>query len=450
MSRTVDEVDSNQRRVTERSRPDHVTVKFAAAGRLRSAGERRPLPAAGGARIIARVQPFSLYVHIPYCDSKCPYCDFNSYAAKRWPERALRRRADRRDARCARRRPAWRGRRGADDLLRRRHAVAVRAGDRSRRSARRGARAVAACATAIEITLEANPGTVDARQAARLRAPPASIASASACSRFSRDHLAQLGRIHSADEAIAAVAAARAAGFDNLNLDLMFAVPGQTRATSGKPICATRDRPAARPHLGVQPDLRRRAPPSAPGGAAARCSPRARGGRGGDVHAHARRARRARLRAVRDLELRAAGPRVRAQPQLLARRRLSRRRRRRAFVRAIGRRRAGAGATRRARRATSSASAATGTRARQRGDAVAEQARGEFVFLGLRCRDGFAGADFARALRHRSAAPRSRTSTASCATACSSESTAAGAHRARPAGRGLGLRDVPVKEGVRR
>ena len=32
------------------------------------------------------MRPFSLYVHIPYCDSKCPYCDFNSYAVKRWPE----------------------------------------------------------------------------------------------------------------------------------------------------------------------------------------------------------------------------------------------------------------------------------------------------------------------------------------------------------------------------
>src|SRR5262245_63788862 len=36
-------------------------------------------------RVVSR---FSLYVHIPYCDSKCPYCDFNSYAVKRWPERA--------------------------------------------------------------------------------------------------------------------------------------------------------------------------------------------------------------------------------------------------------------------------------------------------------------------------------------------------------------------------
>ena len=39
------------------------------------------------ARIIELVRPFSLYLHIPYCDSKCPYCDFNSYAVKRWPER---------------------------------------------------------------------------------------------------------------------------------------------------------------------------------------------------------------------------------------------------------------------------------------------------------------------------------------------------------------------------
>ena len=34
------------------------------------------------------MDPFSIYLHIPYCDSKCPYCDFNSYAVKQWPEEA--------------------------------------------------------------------------------------------------------------------------------------------------------------------------------------------------------------------------------------------------------------------------------------------------------------------------------------------------------------------------
>jgi oxygen-independent coproporphyrinogen-3 oxidase len=79
----------------------------------------------------------------------------------------------------------------------------------------------------IEITMEANPGTVDGAKLGRFAAAGVNRISFGVQS-FQTRHLAQLGRIHSAEEAVAAIAAAQAAGFGDVNLDLMFAVPGQT------------------------------------------------------------------------------------------------------------------------------------------------------------------------------------------------------------------------------
>jgi oxygen-independent coproporphyrinogen-3 oxidase len=82
-------------------------------------------------------------------------------------------------------------------------------------------------ADGAEITLEANPGTVDRDKLSGLRAAGINRISFGVQS-FRDDHLKTLGRIHSAADAVAAIGGARAAGFDNLNLDLIFAVPGQT------------------------------------------------------------------------------------------------------------------------------------------------------------------------------------------------------------------------------
>jgi len=79
----------------------------------------------------------------------------------------------------------------------------------------------------IEITLEANPGTVDRAKLRGLRGAGINRLSFGVQS-FHPDHLAKLGRMHSAAEAIDAIGAAREAGFANLNLDLIFGVPGQT------------------------------------------------------------------------------------------------------------------------------------------------------------------------------------------------------------------------------
>ena len=171
------------------------------------------------------MQSFSLYIHIPYCDSKCPYCDFNSYAVKRWPERGYS------DALIAEMTayaalPTWRERPiqsiffgGGTPSLFRPDTIA--------------ALLEAACAlwprqTAhIERTLEANPGTVSLAKLRDFRAAGVNRVSFGVQS-FQPRLLERLGRIHDAAEAIDAIEAAHAAGFQEVNLDLMFAVPGQT------------------------------------------------------------------------------------------------------------------------------------------------------------------------------------------------------------------------------
>lgn len=171
--------------------------------------------------------PFALYLHLPWCEAKCPYCDFNSYAATAWPEDAYA------DALLAELRmriaePAWRARSVAT--------VFFGGGTPSLFAPATIGRLLdgiaAACTLAgdVEITLEANPGTVERARLTGFRRAGVNRLSFGIQS-FQPSLLVTLGRIHDADDARAAIVAARAAGFDNLNLDLIFAVPGQERAT---------------------------------------------------------------------------------------------------------------------------------------------------------------------------------------------------------------------------
>ncbi|MCF7983785.1 MAG: radical SAM family heme chaperone HemW [Thiohalocapsa sp.] len=168
--------------------------------------------------------PLSLYVHFPWCLRKCPYCDFNSHKAPdAIPEQ-----------------------RYVDGLLEDLDAQLALAGNRralrsifigggtpslvsgaavSRLLA--GVRARCAMEPAVEISLEANPGAVDSAHFAAYRGAGVnrlSIGVQSLCAR----HLTALGRVHDPAQALEAVRIARAAGFDNINLDMMFALPGQT------------------------------------------------------------------------------------------------------------------------------------------------------------------------------------------------------------------------------
>jgi oxygen-independent coproporphyrinogen III oxidase len=166
---------------------------------------------------------FSLYIHIPWCQSKCPYCDFNSHAAAVWPEdeyvRALIAEMERRAQD-----QSWAGR-----SLR---TIFFGGGTPSLFEPRSIGRILDSAEKLFgfegdaEITLESNPGTVNDTKLTGMRAAGINRISFGAQS-FNPAILKFLGRIHSAEETREAARAAHRAGFDRLNLDIIFAVPGQ-------------------------------------------------------------------------------------------------------------------------------------------------------------------------------------------------------------------------------
>lgn len=175
------------------------------------------------AKPVLQLPPLSLYVHIPWCVRKCPYCDFNSHqAAEEIPERAYV------DALI-------------DDLKsdlswvqgRKLHSIFFGGGTPSLFSGR----AIGEILTAvehqigfeedIEITLEANPGTFEQQKFSNFRSAGINRLSIGIQS-FSSHHLERLGRIHDGSQALQAIATARAAGFSNFNIDLMHGLPDQT------------------------------------------------------------------------------------------------------------------------------------------------------------------------------------------------------------------------------
>ena len=167
--------------------------------------------------------PLSLYVHLPWCVKKCPYCDFNSHALKgRLPEAtyvdALVRDLDQDLPRVAGReiQTVFFGG-GTPSLF---SAAAI---DRFLGAVRRRL----GVAPEAEVTLEANPGTVERGRFAEYRAAGVTRLSIGVQS-FKPEHLKVLGRIHSSDEATRAAEEAHAAGLVNFNLDLMYGLPGQT------------------------------------------------------------------------------------------------------------------------------------------------------------------------------------------------------------------------------
>ncbi len=135
-------------------------------------------------------------------------------------------RADFRASASSRRRAVF-GRADQDDLLWRRHAVTVLFDPKSIGEIIDAADRLCGIDSDAEITLEANPGTVDAAKLSGMRAAGVNRMSFGAQS-FNPATLKFLGRIHSADETRAAAKMAHRAGFDRINLDLIFAVPGQT------------------------------------------------------------------------------------------------------------------------------------------------------------------------------------------------------------------------------
>jgi len=178
------------------------------------------------------VRDFGVYVHFPYCLSKCPYCDFASRAEKVIPQerytnavlRELRERA-----------PEFTGRR----------AVSIYFGGGTPSlwdpagvdAVLREARSVFDVTASAEITLEANPGTTDEGRFTAFRAAGVNRLSIGVQS-FAGEQLIALGRQHSGADAARAYRTARAAGFENVSLDLIHGAEGQTQAGAARDAAA--------------------------------------------------------------------------------------------------------------------------------------------------------------------------------------------------------------------
>ena len=169
----------------------------------------------------------SLYLHIPFCRAKCHYCDFNSYAGMLGLREAY--------VTALIQEITYAGQRARreDNSPRRCRTIFFGGGTPSLLTAKQVARILATAGQAFaldpdaEITLEANPGTLELGHLDELYAAGVNRLSMGAES-FDAGLLRWMGRVHSPDEIKSAFAAGRAAGFSNINLDFIYALPGQT------------------------------------------------------------------------------------------------------------------------------------------------------------------------------------------------------------------------------
>jgi putative oxygen-independent coproporphyrinogen III oxidase len=197
-------------------------VRSSDAARASSAtnrAEHGPSSGAGELRF-ERLPPLSLYVHLPWCVRKCPYCDFNSHEVRGVLPDDDYVAAVLRDLESER--PLLQGRRI--------ETVFIGGGTPSLFSGAAIARLIdgialrAPLVADAEITLEANPGAVDAERFAAFRRAGVNRLSIGVQS-FRDEKLRTLGRVHDGAAVGEAVGAARAAGFENFNLDLMYGLP---------------------------------------------------------------------------------------------------------------------------------------------------------------------------------------------------------------------------------
>ena len=176
--------------------------------------------------MLKQLPPLSLYIHIPWCIRKCPYCDFNSHASgdegipeQQYIDSLL---ADlRAEAQLAQGRPL--------------ESIFFGGGTPSLMSAEgigkiiTGVRQELNCSPDMEVTLEANPGTFEQARFAGFQAAGVNRLSIGVQS-FDDACLLALGRVHDSEQAHAAIEAAKQLGFAHINLDLMHGLPGQTPA----------------------------------------------------------------------------------------------------------------------------------------------------------------------------------------------------------------------------
>lgn len=170
------------------------------------------------------MKPFSVYLHIPFCSHKCPYCDFNTYAVTTVPEKAytaaLLAELDYRASL-----PEWQGRTV--------QTIFFGGGTPSLFSERAIAQIINRVKSTfptnedMEVTLEANPGTFASDYLVGLRKAGVNRLSIGAQS-FQPTLLAKLGRIHSPEQTLASIAAAQDVEFKSVSADIMFGVPHQS------------------------------------------------------------------------------------------------------------------------------------------------------------------------------------------------------------------------------
>jgi oxygen-independent coproporphyrinogen-3 oxidase len=172
--------------------------------------------------MLVNMQPFSVYLHIPFCQSRCTYCDFNTYAGVQHliPDyvAALRREIRNLAENASKRVPV--------------HTVFFGGGTPSLLTATQftgilnDLQAGFDLQKDAEISLEANPGTVTSESLMELHSIGFNRISFGIQSFHAQD-LLLMGRIHTAEDGLQVVSQARKAGFENLNLDLIFGIPGQ-------------------------------------------------------------------------------------------------------------------------------------------------------------------------------------------------------------------------------
>jgi len=167
--------------------------------------------------------PRAVYIHIPFCEKKCLYCDFNTYVRKGQPVESYLAALEREMELTVREHPPGRV-----------ETIFVGGGTPTELETEEMARFLAAVRRyfpadpeTCEFTMEANPGTVDPGKLAVMREGGVNRISFGVQS-FDNGLLRRLGRIHDADDARKSLELARTAGFVNISIDLMFGLPGQT------------------------------------------------------------------------------------------------------------------------------------------------------------------------------------------------------------------------------
>ena len=180
---------------------------------------------------MSSLPPLSLYLHLPWCVRKCPYCDFNSHKAGDAPprDRYIDALISDLEYECAQGR-------GTGRPI---ETVFIGGGTPSLFTGDEIAEVLDAVAKNLdlaesaEITMEANPGTIEHGNLKGYRQAGVNRLSLGAQS-FSEDALKALGRIHGPSEIITSFKEARSSGFDNINLDVMYGLPGQDVALAMK------------------------------------------------------------------------------------------------------------------------------------------------------------------------------------------------------------------------